>query len=184
MISQITPEGIEPGEAGDVDGGLGMAGADQHAAILGDEREDVAGRHDMLRPLAGIDRHRDGARAIGRGYAGGHAFAGLDRSGEGGFVPGAVVPAHQLKAELLDALLGQGKADEAAAVLGHEVDRVGRRHLRRNDEIAFIFPVLVVDQDEHAAVARFVDQLFGAGEEAAAHRRAGHQRLSSIIRPR
>ena len=42
MISQITPDGIEPGEPGDVDRRLGMAGADQHAAVAGDQREDVA----------------------------------------------------------------------------------------------------------------------------------------------
>ena len=46
MISQITPDGIEPGEPRDVDRGLGMAGADQHAARTRDQREDVAGRDD------------------------------------------------------------------------------------------------------------------------------------------
>ena len=44
MISQITPDGFKPGETGDVDRGLGMAGADQHAAVARDQREDVAGR--------------------------------------------------------------------------------------------------------------------------------------------
>ena len=57
--------------------------------------------------------------------------------------------------------LGQRQADQAAAVLGHEVDRVGRRHLRGDDEVALILAVLVVDQDEHAAVARLVDDLLG-----------------------
>ena len=75
-------------------------------------------------------------------------------------------------------LPGQREADQAAAVLGHEVDRVGSRHLGGDDEIALILPILVVDQDEHPAVARLVDQFLGRGEEAALH-----QRLSSIIRP-
>ena len=34
--------GIKSGKPRDVDGGLGMSGADKHAAILGDQREDVA----------------------------------------------------------------------------------------------------------------------------------------------
>jgi hypothetical protein len=33
-------------------------------------------------------------------------------------------------AELVDSRLGEREADQAAAMLGHEVDRVGRRHLR------------------------------------------------------
>ena len=57
------------------------------------------------------------------------------------------------------ALPRQREADQAAAVLGHEVDRLGRRHLRRDDEVALVLAVLVVDQDEHAAVARLLDDL-------------------------
>ena len=52
-------------------------------------------------------------------------------------------------------------------MLGHEVDRVGRRHLGGDDEIALILAVLVVDQDEHAAVARLVDDLLGGRHHAA-----------------
>ena len=70
-----------------------------------------------------------------------------------------VVLRHQRQAQLLDALARQRQADQAAAVLGHEIDRLGRRHLRRDDEIALVLAVLVVDQDEHAAVARLLDDL-------------------------
>ena len=65
---------------------------------------------------------------------------------------------------LLDTLAGQRQADQAAGVTGHEVDRVGRGELRRDDEVALVLAVLVVDQDEHAAVARFLDQFLGGGE--------------------
>ena len=33
-----------------------------------------------------------------------------------------------------------------------------------NDEVALILAVFVVDEDEHAAVARFVDDRFGADQ--------------------
>jgi hypothetical protein len=85
----------------------------------------------------------------------------FDRHGEGGFVPGSVITAHQTKAQIFDPLLRQRQADEAAAMGRHEVDGVGRRHLRGDDKIALIFPVFVVDQDEHAAVAGLVDDFFG-----------------------
>src|SRR3546814_11228007 len=39
--------GVEAGEPGDIDCRLGVAGANKHAAILGDEREDMAGRNDV-----------------------------------------------------------------------------------------------------------------------------------------
>src|SRR5581483_6262705 len=51
------------------------------------------------------------------------------------------------------------------AVLGHEVHGFGRRHLCRNDEIAFVLAVLVIDQHEHAAAFRLFDQLGGGGFE-------------------
>ena len=47
----------------------------------------------------------------------------------------------------------------------HEVYRVRRRHLRRNDEVAFILAVVVVDEDEHPAVAGFVDDRFRSDED-------------------
>ena len=63
------------------------------------------------------------------------------------------------KAELLDALAGQRQADQAAAVARHEVDRLRRRHLRRDDQVALVLAILVVDQDDHAAVADVLDDL-------------------------
>src|SRR5262249_41717045 len=41
----------------------------------------------------------------------------------------------------------------------HEIDRSGRRHLRGNDDVALVLTALVVDEDEHAAVARVLDDV-------------------------
>ena len=161
MISQITPLGIEPGEPRNVDRGFGMAGADQDAAGPGDQREDMAGRDDRVGAVGRIDRDRDRARAVGGADPGRNSFLRLDRDGEGGLVAAAVGAGHRLEAELVGALLGQGEADQPAPVPGHEIDRVRGRHLRRDDEVALIFAVFVVDEDEHAPVARLVDDRFG-----------------------
>ena len=56
---------VEAREPRDVDGGLGVAGANEHAAGPGDERKDVAGRDDGVGPVGRIDRHGDGPRAVG-----------------------------------------------------------------------------------------------------------------------
>ena len=34
-------------------------------------------------------------------------------------------------------------------MLAHEVDRFGRHHLRRHDEVAFVLAILVVEHDHH-----------------------------------
>ena len=44
---------------------------------------------------------------------------------------------------------------EATAVGRHEIDRIGRRHLRGDDEIAFVLAIFLVDQDDHAAGGEF-----------------------------
>ena len=75
----------------------------------------------------------------------------------------AVVLRHQLEAELLDPLAGQRQADQAARVLGHEVDRLGGRPLSRDDQVAFVLAILVIDQDEHPAFAGFLDDVLGCG---------------------
>ena len=51
---------------------------------------------------------------------------------------------------------------------GHEIDRIGRGHLRGDHQIALILPVLIVDQNEHAPIQRFVDDLLCSRHHAAA----------------
>ena len=72
---------------------------------------------------------------------------------------GLVLGRHELESELLDAVRRHRQADQAAAVPRHEIDDHGLAFLRGNDEIAFVLAVLVVDEDEHAAVTGVFDHL-------------------------
>jgi hypothetical protein len=45
-------------------------------------------------------------------------------------------------------------------MFGHEIYDIGRRHLRRDDKIALVFAVFVIDQNEHPAIAGVLDQFF------------------------
>ena len=92
---------------------------------------------------------------------------------------GAVGLGHQRQAELFDPPAVHRQADQAAGEAGHEVDRIGRRELGGDDEVALVLPVLVIDQDEHAAAPRLLDQLLGRGDEVREvdglrRHRAGH----------
>ncbi len=49
----------------------------------------------------------------------------------------------------------------------HEIDCGRSGHLGRNDEIALVLAVLVVDQHEHAPIARLVDDLVDRGKHGA-----------------
>ena len=51
-------------------------------------------------------------------------------------------------------------------MLGNEVDGVGGRHLRRDDEITLVLALLGIDQNEHPAVARILDHFLDRRKEA------------------
>ena len=60
---------------------------------------------------------------------------------------------HQRNLELVEPLAGHRHADQAAAVLRHEVDRLGRHLLGGHRQVAFVLAILVVDDDDHLAAA-------------------------------
>ena len=161
IVHDLTDDagGNQPGEPRHIHRRFGMSSTHQHAAVTSDQRKDVAGRDDVAFALGRVDGHRNGVRPIVRRNAGGDAFARFDRYRERRLMPRAVAIRHQRQAKLGGALVGQRQANQAAAMLGHEVDRRRRRHLGWNDKIAFVLAVLVIDQDEHAAVAGFFDNL-------------------------
>ena len=98
----------------------------------------------------------------------------LDRDGEGGAVLGAVLVRHRRQAQLARALGGDRQADQAARVLGHEVDLVGRGELGRDDDVALVLPVLGVDQDVGPALAGVLDDVLDGA-------RSGCRRLRFML---
>ena len=174
--------GIEAGQARQVDGGFGLAGAHQHAALARAQREDVAGTGEIGGGGFGIDGGADGVGAVGGGDAGGDAFAGFDGLSEGGAEARGVLLRHGEEAQVVGALFGEGQADEAAAVAGHEVDGFGRDVLGGQGQVAFVLAVLVIDHDHHAAGADLGEGAGDVGEgrlegaSAFRHREQFHSR--------
>ncbi len=156
-ISQITAAGVTPGQLRQVATGFGMAGAHQHAAGLRAQREDVAGLHDVGRLGILGRRDLDGARTVGGRDAGGHAGRRLDGHGEVGRQRQAVVAHHQRQVELLAMLLRQRQADQAAAVLGHEVDLFRRDEFGGEQQVALVLAVFFIHQHDHTPGAYLVD---------------------------
>ena len=57
-------------------------------------------------------------------------------------------------------LRGHGQADQSAAVPGHEIDRLGCYHLGGHGQVAFIFPVFIIDQDHHLPLPDLLNGFF------------------------
>jgi hypothetical protein len=101
----------------------------------------------------------NGQRAVVCRDAGGHAFGCFDRNRECRAVRALVVARHRRQAQLPAARLGQRQADQAAAKAGHEVDRLGSDMLGSQHQIALVFPIFLVHQDNHTPGAHFDNDL-------------------------
>jgi len=147
-----------------------VACTDQRAALARHQRKNVPRRDDVGGTLCGVDRRGDGPRPIGSGDAGRDTLARLDRLSESRAVARAIASDHRLELELLGASAGERETNKAAAVAGHEVHRVRRRHLRGDHEVALVLALFGVDEHDHAAIAHVLEDLRDRGQAAAAFR--------------
>ena len=108
--------GLKASHAGEIDGGLGLPGANQHASRRARKRKDVARSDQIVGGGPAIDGGANGVGAVGGGDAGGNSFAGFDGLSKGGTEARGVLLGHGEEAQVVGALLSEGKADEAAAV--------------------------------------------------------------------
>ncbi len=140
---------------------LGMAGTHQHAAIAGLERKNVSRLHQIFRTGIAGGGNLNGSCTVGRRDTGGHPGGSFDGYREVGPVRGAVLRHHQGQVELTAALLAEGHADQAARMLGHEIDRLGGNELGGHHQIAFVFPVFGINQHHHLAGTNIVNNVLG-----------------------
>ena len=140
---------LETGQPGQVDGPFGLSGPDEHAAVVGSQRKHVAGPHEVGRPGVVAGDQADGPRAVGGRNARGDPRGRVDRYRKCRAVEGRVLRHLREQDQLVGAGVGQGQADHAAAVRGHEVDDSRRDFLGGADEVALVLAGLVVHQDNH-----------------------------------
>ena len=124
-------DGAAAREARQIHGGLGVAGALQHAAGPGAQRKNVAGLDQILRHGGRRGHDLDGFRAVGGADAGADAARGVHAHLKIGAEALAVFPDHAPDAELFEPFARGRHANQPAAELGHEIDRGGRDELRR-----------------------------------------------------
>ncbi len=103
----------------------------------------------------------------------------VDRDGECRAIALAVGRHHLRQLELREALLLHRHANNPAGVANHERDHVRRRMLGRHDQVTLVFPVLVIEDDDHSACAKLGQNVLDAvegGPTGLVGRRAGRQR--------
>jgi len=174
--------GSESRDTREVDAGFGLTGANEDAAVASTKRKDMTGAREILRTGFRIDGGEDGDGAVARTDTGRDPDARVDCFGERCAVNAGVDRRHKREVKLVATIFRERHTDEAAAELGHEVDSVRRDFFGGHGEVAFVFAVLVVNEDDHAAVADFFDGFFDGGEMGAV---VGHgevlSRQSSIF---
>ena len=157
-------DGFETGESAEIDDGFGVTGADEDTAGFGAEGDHVAGAGEILGLGVGIDEDLNGGGAVEGADAGGGAVEGIDHLGHGGAVAGGVQLGHHGDLELGEAFFAGGDERYAAAELDHEVDGGGGAFVGGDDEIAFVFSVFIIDDDDHSSVLQFFENV-GDGAE-------------------
>ena len=134
-----------------IDAGFGVSGADEYAAFLGAQWEDVAGLDDVFWFGGWGNGGLNGQGAVGGGNAGGNAVGGFDGDGKVGAVLCAVFLGHHGQAEFFDHFAVHRQADQAACVFDHEVDGFGGNELGGHQQVAFVFAVFGIGDDDHFA---------------------------------
>ena len=151
---------VETGDAREVHRSFGLTGADEDSAIARAERVNVAGAREIFGACVGIGGGQDSGGAIGRAGAGGGAAARVDWFAEGRAEQGSISRRDGGEIQGVATLLGEREANQAAAEFSHEVDGFGRDFFGGHGQVAFVFAVFVVHQDDHAAGADFLQRFF------------------------
>ena len=106
-----------------------------------------------------------GRRAVVDRNARSAAFAQqIDRHGERRAEQRGVVRLHHVEFELCAALFGKRGTQHTATVLEHEIDDFGRHLLGCYDEVAFVFTVRVIGDDDDMAGLQFFQCFFDGVE--------------------
>ena len=71
---------------------------------------------------------------------------------------------HQRDLQFIKPLACHCEANQATSVSRHEIDGFGCDLLGRDHQVAFVFTVFIVDDDDHPAFLNFVDGFFNPCE--------------------
>jgi Domain of unknown function (DUF4388) len=154
--------GMEPCEPSEIHAGLGLSGARQHATGAGPQGEHMAGFDEIIGLARGVDERLDRSGTVEGADARGGSRPRFHGHAKSRFKGAGVVPHHHRNLQTVQQLTFKCGADQASAMGGHEIDGLGRDMLGRHGEIAFVFPVFIIDDHDHVPQADGLDGLVDA----------------------
>ena len=110
----------------------------------------MSGSRQVRRPSGRINGDLNGVRAIVCRYSGAHSVAGIDRFTESCSIIRGIFGRHRADAQAFKPLFGHGQANQPATVPGHKVDGFGSNFFGGQGQIAFVFAIFVIHNDNHA----------------------------------
>jgi hypothetical protein len=160
--------GLEASETSEITARLSVPRASEHAAGLRHQRKDVTRLTQIFRLGFASNRRTNGLRTIVSGDAGRHTLCRFDRKRKVGAMTFVGVAHHQRQTQLFATIASERETDQAACIAGHEIYILGAHELRGHDQVAFVFAILIVHDDDHFSGANvrqnFIDRIqFHAG---------------------
>ena len=160
---------VEAGKVAEVNGGLGVAAATQHAVVLGVEGVHMTGTAEGRGGRRGVGQRADGSGTVVGTHSGGAPFQLVDGDGEGGAEHGGVLRHLAGQVEFLAPRDGDGGAEHAAGVFEHEVHFLGGDLLGGDDEVALVLAVFIVDDDDELPFPEVFHGVFYAVDDYLFH---------------
>jgi hypothetical protein len=137
-----------------------VAGPAEHASGNGPEGKYVTGPGEVLGPGVIGGEGADGEGPVLGADPGGGPALHVHGDGEGGAQTGGVLAHHEIEAQMPQAILGHGGAQEAPGLADDEVHLGGGDGLGAADEIAFVLALFVVEDDDQLSEAKVLQGLF------------------------
>ncbi len=128
-----------------------MAGAHQYAAVLCNQRKDVPGAHEIGGAAVVVGKRAHGVGALLRRNTRGEAMATIDRDGKGGAERRIIGGNHWIKMQPLGVLRRNRRAYDSRGIADNEGHLFRRAKRCGDEEIAFIFAIVIIGDDHDLA---------------------------------
>src|ERR1700690_78504 len=151
-------------QARQIDRRFCLPGAHQHSTFAGAQRKNVSWSRQVRGPRRRIDRNLYRVAAVIGGNPCRQTFASVNRFAKRCAVLRRVLGRHVADPQMVEPLFGHGQADQAAPVLGHKVDGLGRDAFGGQREVAFILAIFVVNDHNHPPLANLADRSLYIGK--------------------
>jgi hypothetical protein len=145
-----------------IDAGLGMSGAHQHAAVLGDQGKDVTGPDEIRSAAVAIGQRPNRVGSLLRRNSSGQTVAHVHRDRESGPKRGVIGGYHRVETKPARLVAGQRRTDDPRRVAYDERHFLGRAKRGGHEQIALVLAIVVIGDDNDLAAGKGRNRRFDA----------------------